>query len=676
MTMKNLFINKLIIASAALAFTGFLTACSDDDSSTQLVKPALGPDGSEIPDSVFASDSLYNWYLESLAKEIPEQGDKPKSSSSSGKDGKSSSSDEDNSSSSVDIDTLDYTEYQKIHLLPPAGFYSNPLTIPVSLPTKGGIIRCTLNGSEPTPESAPFTEPLTIVHNTVVRCAEFVNDTIARKSSHTFFIDEVVTMPVVAISVDSVFFRESYANTADCYGQMPEYCSAPIMREAEYPVHVEFFEKGSASDKKTWQIDAGISLMGNASRTYAKKPVTIKMKKIYEDGRLKYSLFSTRPEDNKFKGFNLRNGGNRYVGDFVADPAMTSVVEGSGVDYQRSRQVVVFYNGVYMGIHDLRERINEHFVETNHGIDSKSVDVVKHVKDVVTASGGTADAYNSMLDFIGNNDLTTAENYKTVQTMMDVGNYAHYMATQIYLRNGDWPSNNVRAWRSPEQPFRFILFDVDQGFNWEWSALWRAGPVSMFDWIRDDRESGRTAPGFFANIFIKLRENPDFCRMFVNHAAVMLSTYLTYERMVAAVERVNSEITQAEMDRDLNNEPVFQRRYSPYGESPATFDRTGAYVVSYAKTRTQGTREEYRTEFNLGKDISVTISASGNGSILLDGMKLPSTNYTGTFFAGNDMLLEAVPAEGRVFNGWSDGNMENPRLVSPKDGDEFVAKFK
>ena len=130
------------------------------------------------------------------------------------------------------------------------------------------------------------------------------------------------------------------------------------------------------------------------------------------------------------------------------------------------------------------------------------------------------------------------------------------------------------------------------------------------------------------------------------------------------------------MDRDLNNEPVFQRRYCPYGESPATFDRTGAYVVSYARTRTQGTRDEYRKEFNLGKDISVTISANGNGSVLLDGMKLPTTNYTGTFFAGNDMLLEAVPAGGAAFAGWDDGVTENPRMVSPKDGDKFIAKFK
>ena len=198
----------------------------------------------------------------------------------------------------------------------------------------------------------------------------------------------------------------------------------------------------------------------------------------------------------------------------------------------------------------------------------------------------------------------------------------------------------------------------------------------MFDWIRNDRGSGRTAPGFFANIFIQLRQNPDFCRMFVNHGAVMLTSYLTYERIVAAVDRINSEIPQQEMDRDLDNELVFQRRYSPYGSFPQGFDRTGAYVVAYAKTRTQDTRDEYRTEFGLGEDISVTIASSGSGKVLLDGMNLPSVNYTGTFFEGNDMLLTAVPLDGGTFVKWEDGSTENPRLVSPVDGDTFTATFK
>ena len=73
----------------------------------------------------------------------------------------------------------------------------------------------------------------------------------------------------------------------------------------------------------------------------------------------------------------------------------------------------------------------------------------------------------------------------------------------------------------------------------------------------------------------------------------------------------------------------------------------------------------------------MTIASSGKGHVLLDGMKLPSDKYKGTFFAGNDMLLTAVSEAGRVFDHWKeDGNTDNPRLVSPGDGDTYTAVFK
>jgi hypothetical protein len=72
----------------------------------------------------------------------------------------------------------------------------------------------------------------------------------------------------------------------------------------------------------------------------------------------------------------------------------------------------------------------------------------------------------------------------------------------------------------------------------------------------------------------------------------------------------------------------------------------------------------------------VTIAASGSGTVLVDGMRLPSSNYQGKFFADVDMVLTAVPEAGRIFDGWTDGNTENPRKVQVTNGANFSAKFK
>lgn len=696
MKFLNKIITRLFVASFAVFASFAILACGDDESVTKVYtygESLMDLDSLAIPDSILKSDSLFTWYMAQLEKK--NQGTKKSSSSSAKKDDSKSSATETSAASSNDevnsseskqsanssaapVSSSSEEEFYDLSpvLLPPAGFYEK-LTIPVPKPKDGASIECLgISNNYESFEKVLVDAPLAVNRNMVVRCEETdASGKVLRSSHQTYFIGEKTSMPVVALTVSAEGFFSRY-KIMSCEGSDPYQCPG-LMDDVEFPVHVEFFEKGSRSALKAWEIDAGISLMGNYSRTYEKKPVAIKMKKIYQDGSLKYPLFDVRSDRKKFRGFNLRNSGNRYVGDYVGDPVLTSLVEGSSVDYQRSRQVLVFYNGKYMGIHDLRERLNEHFVETNYkGIDSKSVDFVKHVKNVVTASGGTAVAYNAMLDFIAANDFSGENNeaYKQVQTMMDVGNYADYLAAEIYVANADWPSNNVRAWCAPGQPFKFVLFDLDQGFGWSWvSSDFQMNKGGMFAWMRHDRGEGRTGPGYFANIYIKLIENPDFRRLFINHGAVMLNEYLTYERLEASLNHINSQLPTEEIERD---QKVFYRPYSAYGSGPNHFDKTGYHLLEYGITRDKSAREEYRNAFKLGEDISVTIAAKGNGKVLLDGMNLPRVSYTGKFFQGNNMLLTAVPNGASVFAGWSDGSMENPRLVTPASGDSFVAEFK
>ena len=331
-----------------------------------------------------------------------------------------------------------------------SGFYSEPFKLNPPALDEGVKLRCTTDGSVPTENSPEFNSPKTIDHSVAFRCATFKKGALPNKvTTRTFFVDEdQVKMPIVAISVDSSFFREHYIKTS-C--NAPKGCSdsAGLYADVELPVHVEYFENGSSTKNgSTWEIDAGISLMGGYSRLNDKKSVAIRLREEYQDGSINYPLFETRKGVNdKYKSFNLRNNGNRFVSDYIEDAMGGALLEGTSVDYQRSRQVVVFYNGKYYGIHDMRERFNKHYVETNYKIDANTVNFIKHLGKEVEASNGTTDAYMNMLHYVATNDFSGENNakYDTVKTMLDVGNLADYMAAEIYMHNGDWPNNNVRA---------------------------------------------------------------------------------------------------------------------------------------------------------------------------------------------------------------------------------------
>lgn len=561
------------------------------------------------------------------------------------------------------------------------GFYRDSVVLVPPSAESGAVVRCTFDGSAPGDSTEEMREVKILKSNTVVRCAAFQSGLITNKVvTNTYFIDETVKMPVVAICVDSVFFRKHYVQTLANSPSTADPNKTGLFADVEFPIHVEYFAEGSESSEKAWEADAGISLMGNYSRLERKKSVAIKMGEEYNSGWLSYPLFETRKATNsRYKAFNLRNNGNRFVSDYIEDAMGGAILEGSGVDYQRSRQVVVFYNGNYWGIHDMRERFNKNFVETNYGYDASSVNLVKHINRTVTASNGTTDDYENLLAFVAQSDLSGENNaaYEQIKAQMDVGNFADYMAAEIYSHNGDWPNNNVRAWKSPEQTWKFMVYDLDHGYDWTWATNDFGQSTNMFDWIRNGgSNSGKcfssTSGECFHTLYVKLIQNPDFRRLFINRSAMMLENYLNAANVEKTVDAMVGTIDADEMTRDIKKFEQSNRYYS--NSCGGGFSKSGSCIKSWAASRDGTVHDEYVEEFGLGEDISVSIVAQGKGSVSLEGKTLPNP-FTGKFFGGNAMELLAVPVSGAKFVSWEDGSTSNPRLVNPVDGVAYVAIF-
>jgi len=693
-----------------------------------------------VPDPVPESSAAVS--VNSSSGTIVYSSSDPNSSSVTPQPGVSSSSTGDIyipvASSSSGLKEYDDNHKPKESFLPKAGFYKS-LTIDPPTPKKGGQIKCTFDGSFPTQNSESLTQSKQITENTVIRCSEFVNGQPADTTTQTYFINENVSMPVVALTVNHYDMFDSSAGlyaTGDLTNnpgmgnwggvggddtnnpKCTEPCKqANFWRDDEFPVHVEYFEKGSSSTEKTWEIDAGISIIGNYSRYKPKKSVAIKMDNDdYGDKVLKYSFFKTRPEAKKMKSFNLRNNGNRFWTDYFGDPMLVSLMEGTDVDYQRSLQVVVFYNGEYFGIHDLRERLNRSFVETNYGIDSKSINVVKNCANgdqgcvngwaPSGTNGASSTEFSQLVNSItgGNFAGENNQSYTQIKEKLNVNSFAQYMIAEMYIHNGDWPNNNIRAWGSPQNgyPFKFMIFDVDHGYGFTPGIMgFDTESQNMFQWVlgsATDNSQGGQQPGgqqpgggigggigggnwgggmgfgmgggntTIGNMLKKLLENPEFRHSFINQGCILLNDYLTYEKVQKAVQNQLAMIPSSEQSRDEQRWPRTQAKYN--------WSPSGADILRFAQNRTQTFRQELANYFGLQSDASVTIAASGSGTILADGMRLPSSNYQGKFFAGVDMILTAIPEPGRVFSGWSDGSTENPRKVQLTNGANFTAVFK
>lgn len=735
--------NKKIIRILPFVATAMLACACSDDNPTD---PGTGDDPSANLSSAGVANPDDPFGVASSSS-IPAGPVNPNSSAA--QPGQSSAQQPGVSSSSVATPVSSsnvVVDLPKADFLPAAGFYTN-LTINPPTATQGGQVKCTFDGSIPTANSESISAAKQITQNTVVRCSEFVNGQAINITTQTYFINEKVSMPVVALTVNH---HDMFDSTAGLYAtgdltnnqggmwggggwgaggddtnnpKCTEPCKqANFWKEDELPVHVEYFENGSSNNGKDWEVDAGISIIGNYSRYKPKKSVAIKLDgDDYGSKSIKHPLFKTRPDAKKFKSFNLRNNGNRYWCDYIGDAMLTSLMEGTEVDYQRSRQVVVFYNGEYFGIHDMRERLNRSFAETNYNVDSKSINVVKNCYEGTgcnngwAASGntGSSDEFAQVVNQISNGNFEGENNqsYAQAKEKLNMSSFAQYMIAEMYIHNGDWPGNNVRFWGSPNagHPFKAMIFDVDHGYGFTPGISgFDVEGENMFKWVlgsatmdnsssqggstTTDPNAGGNAGGWGAGIgggmgggfefggfgggsnskigtmLKKLLTNPDFKRLFINQACILLNDYLTYSKVDEGIKKMMGTIPSSEQQRDEQRWP---RNQAKYNWSPE-----GSDIRKFAQNRTETFRQELATYFGLSGEANVTISASGSGSVLVDGMRLPSSNYTGKFFQGTSMEVTAVPGDGAMFSSWSDGSTENPRVIQLNGATTITAQFK
>ena len=219
------------------------------------------------------------------------------------------------------------------------------------------------------------------------------------------------------------------------------------------PVHVRYF----IDDSLVIDQSSLLNISGGGSRKQAQKSFNISSKSYF-----KYPFFNSKPI-NEFKSLRLRVSGQDWSSTMLRDGLMHTLIEKTNIDYQAYQPVVLYLNGKYWGVYNLREKFSKHYLKQNHLNLIGKVDLLE--KDAEVKSGDS-DHYNQMISYINNNDLQMDSVFTQVQNWIDLPNFIDYYCAQIYFANTDWPGNNVKFWRAKKQDakWRWFLHDTDLGF--------------------------------------------------------------------------------------------------------------------------------------------------------------------------------------------------------------------
>lgn len=520
------------------------------------------------------------------------------------------------------------------------GFYASDISIALNNTDQQATVHYTLDGNPPTSSSPIYTMSLALQHTTVVRAVALRSGYLPSPIiAGTYFIDFKSDLPIISLSTEPALLFDTitglYMPGPNADTTFP-YLGANWWLHTEIPAHMEYYAKNGRRE-----VNQGIGLRihgGSVSRSQDMKSLRLLARKKYGDADIDYPLIPDKPILS-YKKIVLRNSSSDFNRTMFRDGTAQQLLyqEGLDIDVLGYAPCVVFINGQYWGIHNIREKIGTSYLEENHGVDGDSVDMLKEEH---TVEEGDSLDFTALYTYITSNDLSVDTSYARVANWLDIPSFCDYVIAETYMNNNDWPLNNIKYWRKrvPGGKWRYILFDLDVSLNGEpWS------PVTL-DWL------GTILGPFGDNsrhiIMLKklLNENDSFRTYFINRYADLLNTSFLPETVRGYIDRSKNRIA--------NEIPRHMLRWD--GDMWLWNYEIDQLVIPFADQRCQIVRDQLEQALTPGDQIELNLEvwpASG-GTIKLNTIHPKEYPWAGIYYTDVPVILTAIAAPGYQFVHW------------------------
>lgn len=533
----------------------------------------------------------------------------------------------------------------------PSQLFTGTLYINVDIPS-GTTLRYTSDGSLPTLTNGRTATSgrFSVTKSTVLRFRLFSDGYLASRTTTRSYIynDKNYTLPIVSIVVDPDFLYDDSigiyvkgVNGVAGYGQTTP-CNWNM--EWERPGNFSYL----VNNDMVLNQDVNLQIAGGYSRAWTPRSMKLKgNKELGGDKNLPYPFFSSKPFIRN-RTLQVRNGGND-VNCRLKDMAIETMLLTSGIEIecQSAQPCHEFINGQYVGMLNIREPNNKHYVYANYGWDDDEIDQFEIGSSTYLQHCGTPDAFERLYTLSA--DAANAEAYKEIQNILDIDEYVNYMAEELYLGVNDWPLNNLKGFRHiPDGKFRLVSFDVDLAFSID-DVFNKFVSRQVIDGVEQK----------MITIFLNLLNNNDFRKRFVDTYSLMGGSVFLPERCNAIIDSITS-VTKPAMSLEGKSPDNTAK------EMKEAFANRMPMMMYYLKSfspmgLTNATQRHAILESNVqGADI------------MLNDIKIPTGRFNGRLFSSS--TLKAVCPTGYRFVGWRDGMARENVLFSYGDSWSYYDK--
>lgn len=458
----------------------------------------------------------------------------------------------------------------------PHGLYDGgSLTVAISGDAAAKIFYTT-DGSTPTTASAKYTAPLTIQKTTILRAIEQIGDSLSPVGTASYiFVNSVLNqsnnpagypaewgyytdvnrweraiadyemdqemtsnptlrpkiieglkqLPILSIVSDKDNFF-SHENDPD-RGGIYIFTGPPVGDATGHgwtrPTSVELFGGPQQHDLST---SCGIRLHGGHGRLAEKNPkhsFRLVFKEQYGPKTLRYPLYG-EDQPSKFDQLVLRchfgnawqhwGEGNREKAQYTRDVWVRRMQRRIGRTSVNAIYAHLFLNGMYWGIYNIAERVDDQFGKDHLGGKKEDIDVVKIEEDGgnhIEAAEGTLDVWEQMTSAVAK--AGSKEGYAKLDSLLDIDNFIDYMLINQYAGNTDWDHHNwyaIRRHNSDEKTstgFQFLCWDSE----------------IVFENVRENNLTKNNGGSYPTGMFHSLLQNPTFAKKYQRRAKELLA---------------------------------------------------------------------------------------------------------------------------------------------------------
>ncbi len=538
-----------------------------------------------------------------------------------------------------------------------AGFYTSAFDLTLTAYDENSTIRYTFDGSEPIETSAKYTSPIKISTTRIVKARSFSPVKLPGEvATATYFMNENFAVPVLSVTTNNSNLRGSQG------------IFDHIDQTWNVPSYVEYFEKNKEMGFGQW---AGMQVDGGAggSRTTGQCSFRIEPgNSTFGEGDLKYKLMPRRPNRSNFPSFYLRNGSNQYRTLPYKDALEVKALGGNTYTYYSAyHPVVVYINGSYFGLYELREKINDDYLVDNYKMNIDSLDFlgVSYFKgQKLEALRGSIVPFENDLNNFQQLNIHSADYLSKVGKFLDIQSYTDYIIAESWVGNNDWPFNNIKLFRckGTDMKWRWAINDL------EWALNPNGWTTSSFDHI--NYLLGQGSWSTFTGFWFNMMQTEEYKAYFINRFADLMNTSYRF----AEVGPLENEMYEEML-------PEIDRQSKKWGNiNITTFTRNHETFRTELSKRSGFVRTHLQNHYGLKKQVTVRLEVEpeGAGSIQISTITPNNYPWEGIYFTNIPVEVTAVPNIGYQFANWNSSSFVNdvsqPTITSKFTDTEITLK--